>query len=271
MLNKIEGVKVWVVNGQEKQKIRYKGYLGSFAIGSTLKMYVSVEAGHDIHVYMVDGKLNVVSKRNLANPSVGGGFYRLNVNVSEGEGGSPRTIYPLNYLCLVEQNQDGTFQLWKIALISQAGQFFLITQKTCTGRCYRRIVQGKEEQVVCPVFDQSWGGKWTQMAMILSDLFQDRIVQLLPVSDYKPEPEPSIEKYGENKGRVRWFDQARGWGLADTSQGMVYVSWREIKRKGRLQYLYQGDLVSIESFTPGGKDASFPWVAHGVKPIPKRR
>lgn len=271
MMEKIEGFKVWVVNGQEKQKTMYNGYLGSFVIGSTLKMYISVEAGHDIHIYVVDGKLNVVSKRNLADPSVGGGFYRLDVKISAGEDRMPRTIYPHNYLCLVEQNQDGTFQLWKIALISQAGQFFLITQKTCTGRLYRRKEKEREEQVICPIFDQFWGGKWPQMAMILSDLFQDRVGQLLPVSDYKPEPESSIESYGENKGHVRWFDLARGWGVIDTDKGLAYVFWREIKRTGRLQYLCQGELVSIESLTPGGEDASFPWVAHGVKSIPKRR
>src|SRR3989344_8897156 len=115
------------------------------AIGS-LTLAVSFEndeARERIVGFHVDGKKNIARVRHDKDGDL---VTRVAVKRSSREGGDVlHTEYPDNNIRLLEIRSEGEIALYEAAIVSQAGRFFLVCQRTAVARVFN-----DGGTVVCP-------------------------------------------------------------------------------------------------------------------------
>ncbi len=264
-MDRINGVSITVSMDGNVLEVQDDGYLGKLVPGQAL-IEVYVLPGCNIYGFTVDGKKNVVPKKDwalLARPPKEGKHYKARVQIKTSLEGVYHTEYSDNNLRLLELNSDGNVRIWEIALISQGGDFFVTIQQTYTVCCY-----SDGQKVVCPRFDE----KWPSIVKLLGKLLGDKVKGLAPVKEYQPEPEPTVDDLAPNTARVLWFNLARGGiGAITTPEGEARVYWKQVTKRNRLAFLVPGEVVRYESlgtpFQTRARPTAFKKQAVGVKPL----
>lgn len=276
MIEKIKGVSIEIFFDGQPLGVEEDGYAGKLKAGgrATIKVVISPERD-DVYGFIVQGRQKeVVEKSNKAAEMrlpQEGKIYTLKIPVEESRSdyGIAHTYSNTNNMQLTQLDADGSFQMWKIALISQAGDFFLTVQKTYNGRCYR-----DGDRVVCPMFDTRFGARknWLSMIEFLAKLLAGKIENLDPITEYKPEPEVTADGLEKNTGQVLFWNFASQNGAIITSEGeVVSAYWKEVPARPRLRYLIPGEVVKFDSLGSHPqkfeRPSEFKKRAVGIKPI----
>lgn len=257
-MEKLCGVEVVFTKDEQPITPEYDGYVGEMTSGQAV-ITVTVFRGHTFVGIDVDGKKNVVPKKDLSKIE-GLKVFQAKIPIKTGgKGGVNHTEYPNNNLRLLEIGLIGRIGLWEISLISQEGYFFLTTQKV-----YDDTQYCDGDKIFCAPFV-----KWPQM---LSFLAEKMMVQnLQPISEYKSTPQSTNRGLAPNTGHILWFNLAQGFGAITTPKGMARVHWSQIIKEGRLAFLETGDLVLFKYLKKPNqtkkRETAFPREAYVVSPI----
>lgn len=213
------------------------GYVGQLT-DDKAALDIYIERGREIHGFAVDGKKNVIPRKNVSEAASDGyKAYRTGIQIKVSLEGTKHTEYPDNNIRLLEV-LPAQFRIWEVALVSQGGDFFVAVQKTYEAYCY---CDG--EKFSCPQFDD----KWPQLGAFLEKLFEGKEDELPPLSSWQPEPETSAEGFAPKTGKVLWFNFAQGVGAIITPKGTARVHWTQVAKRGRRAYLLPGESVRYAS------------------------
>lgn len=244
------------------------GYIGEVMSECVLSLraLVAPEKKDRVFGLNVDGRKNVVLKKNLNPDHDGPAIYQAGIQVKY-NGEVFHTEYPNNHLRLLTLGEAGNVQIWEIAIISQNGQFFVTRQKTWDTWCYH-----DDDRLACPLFEGLKG--WPQMVAVLGNLFAEKLGELPPISEKKKEdPNRNDAKvFAENHGFVIWFNLAQMLGVIKTTEGPARAHWTNIVRNnGGPAHLKQGELVSYDWLRPPvmtkGRETSMKFDAIGIRPL----
>lgn len=272
MTEKISGVSIEVSVDYQLLKIEEDGHLGRLKTGSRaiIRIIVSPEYSDSTHAFIVQGwrKKQVVPKKDLARAQKEK-IYMLKIPIEESRSRLVACTMPnTNNMQLIQLSPDGGFQMWKIVLISQGGDFFLVVQKTYKSYCYR-----DGDGVACPIFETRFGARkdWPSMVKFLNSLLGDKIEKLNPAEKYEPKPEIATDELEPDTGKVLFWDPSKGIGAISTSEEVVSAYWKEVPGRPRLRYLVPGEIVQIEKLGPHPQNperpSEFERRAIGIKPI----
>lgn len=156
--------------------------------------------------------------------------------------------YPENMLMLVQYHHCGKHPrsgspdyilVWKIALVSQYGDFFLTVQEAYDVM----ICQAGENKLRIP---RLAGHRQLEQLILANAPENFRVC----ASHMDPLPEgPAIDQLGHNEGIVeRWY-AARNMGCVLTTKGSVRVHWTDVPPRPRFRYLIPGERVKIASLS----------------------
>lgn len=185
----------------------------------------------------VDNRKSVALAKNHGTPNYRVFVTKMSMKVSNPQGAGYNTSvfhteYPSNMTCVIEIDGD-TVRYHEIAIISQAGEFWVTNQVTREGTMYQ---QDGALKVDC-------FGNWPQMLEKLSGL-----VDASSLKQYPGEPdEPKLTPIPEGEGEVVWFNFAQGLGMIRTMHGNARVHWSEIAVRTdepERSYLLPGQRVS---------------------------
>jgi len=264
-----KGVKVEVWFEGERLSPDVDGYLGGDlqfkkeggrVYYFSLKCYVPVS--ERVYGMMVDGKKNVILMKNHSrDPSVA--LFSMKIPAKDENYGVLVTEYPQNNLRLLILKEEGRFEVWEIAIVSQDGLFFLTEQMDYEAQCFL----DDTGEVVCPRL-----AKWPQLIQLLASLVKKE--ELLSISQYIPLPTPKADDLPFQQGRVVWWNYAQGLGaiVIDKKGTQAKVHWRDlIDQSGQLRALQPGQIVSYQRLVlprqSKGRITGFLFEAIGVKPI----
>jgi hypothetical protein len=239
----IEGVVITFDLGDHTLPVESNGYLGKLSSGKGI-INARIQRGKDSYGFNVDGKKNVILKKDwapLQKPPFEGKYYRTIIEIKKDLKGVYCTKYPNNNMRLLDLGKNGELSIWSIALISQGGHFFLSAQQQYKTCCFR-----EGEKVVCPFFDRP-PHEWPQVVELLNQLLSDKVVELSQVTEYRPEPEPTANGLIQGVGRVIWWNYAQGMGAIVTPEGQARVHWSHVSPRDRLAFLIPGELVRYQS------------------------
>ncbi len=268
MKSQIEGTAISIALNGTPINVGSDGHIGKIMglCTARIEVIVSKEKINSVFAITVDGKKNVILKKNLSETPDKLKIYRNNIEVKS-NGQVLHTEYPNNHLRLLAISKGGNIQVWEIAIVSQNGDFFVTQQKTWDTFCYNN-----HERVSCPLFEGPKG--WPQMVEILKNLLTDQIDQL-PLISQKKKEDINLQNTKiliNNRGVVVWFNQAQGIGVIKTIEGPARAHWKDINRKNsRLAYLKPGELVSFHSIVPPrltkGRKTMIRFDAVGISPV----
>jgi cold shock CspA family protein len=204
--------------------------------------------------------------------------HRRYIPIAEAEiYGVPTTKYPNNNLRILEMLDDGYFQLWGVAVVSQRGEFFLTIEKMYSPfRCYR---SGKT--VVSPTHHANEKNPgWVPFITLLNRVLKGNLLETLPsieeIDNEKPQPKQQKNSISEGEGRVVWFSQMRQYGMLLAKEGdrtvQVMAHWQHINRDGsRRRFLQDGEKVKFEKLTKKHsttkRASGFTMQAEGITPV----
>ena len=160
-----------------------------------------------------------------------------------------------NNLRLLDAPDGGCATLGEICVISQRGEFFLVVQNEAIS-----CRQDDGGRVICLGLD----GR-PQIAEYLASLYANRKELLPPLQP--PLPDPPVETFLVNHGRVLWWSASQGMGRILTNEGVVGVHWSNVAPSDRRAYLVPGEPVSYVTLrTPhdSGRKKRYQWEAIGV-------
>lgn len=156
------------------------------------------------------------------------------------------TSYPNNMLCLAELVMDSgkltnLVNVWKVAVVSQHGEFFLTVQKAYDG-------------LVCVRADD--GDVWFPR-LAKHESLNDLLVGLMPEdapflssADYVEPEEDLPNGLGQNEGIVTSFYEARGIGTivtyVDDQRVNVRVWWGDAPIRNGRKFLVPGERVAYD-------------------------
>jgi len=173
-----------------------------------------------------------------------------------------RVHYPENMLMLLQFTHDDNQQptgnaiIWKIALVSQDGQFFITVQEAYSVQAYE---DGKSKLR----FPRLGGHK--QLERLLIAGAPDNLPRL-PLSSFEPESKLVVNGLKSNEGIVeRWYD-ARNMGCIVTSQGTARVHWREAPPRPQRRFLIEGERIQFSDIKPPPQNPKTQW-----RPVRKSR
>ena len=149
--------------------------------------------------------------------------------------------YPFNNLVLVEKLSRRRVAIGSLALVSQAGKFFLTEDWFAQVECFR----DQRDQAVCPRYDQSDAFPWISMARAVESMFSGRENHLRPVDQYERSPLASADDLKPVEGRVIYFKTSSGTGLLVTKDGPARFHWSEVPPQPRFRHLKPGQRVYI--------------------------
>ncbi len=254
----LEGISVSVLSSTRQEiAIEFAGYLGRHIEPLTLMVEVGRERPH-LTAFTLDGTHCVHSKRNDAKDSTSDviGRYRLSIPVTRTPTeGIYVTMPATNNLRLLDAPDGGCATLGEICVISQRGEFFLVVQNEAIS-----CRQDDGGRVICLGLD----GR-PQIAEYLASLYANRKESLPPLQP--PLPDPPVETFLVNHGRVLWWSASQGMGRILTNKGVVGVHWSNVAPSDRRAYLVPGEPVSYVTLrTPhdSGRKKSYQWEAIGV-------
>ncbi len=191
---------------------------------------------------------------------------KMPLEVSE-DGQENFVSYPNNMLCLAELvmrrgSMTNLVNVWKVAVISQLGEFFLTVQKAY-------------EELIC-VRDDDGELRFPRLARheSLNDLLVGLIPEDAPISpsaDYVEPEEDLPNGLCANEAIVTSFYEARGVGTLVTYDGgervNVRVGWRDAPKRGGRRFLVLGERVRYEKLDApfqSKRETSFAKQAYGI-------
>ncbi len=240
MIFPIENVKVGLLVDSKEQEIPHSGFMGTLLSHQNVVMFALI-GSPAIFGVSVDGKGNMVPKRDHNKHQDLPRIYKATIPIKIDRQGMPHTEYPGNHFRLLYFTPDGEMWTWEIALISQAGDFFLSLQRTYRIRCYRQ-----EEGTICwPSFEEGSSVKAVVESLWSEEFLSPHFVDNLPLLEsYTPEPIPSSEGIPKDAAQVLWYNQSQQFGcllLPDGRQARVH--WTSILGERRPAYLRARELV----------------------------
>ncbi|MDP3997970.1 MAG: hypothetical protein U1C49_02870 [Candidatus Andersenbacteria bacterium] len=274
MIEGIEGIDSVVFNVLRDGKellIQEDGYLGRLEPGK-ITVRIEAEPPYIVDGFVVDGSKNVIPKKNLAADPEAGKIYQFKVEVKQNDDGVCFTRFPANHMRLAKPYARSTLgwfdvdyfvRIWEIAVISQAGEFFLTVQQTYEAEAFRDSRGAK----VYPQFDG-----WPQMNDWLVSLCPDNFF-LPPINDYQPDEVEPLDRLAENEAVVDWFNFAQGLGCLKLSDGRAArVHWCQlIDRRPVRAFLLPGEHVHFDRLAAPVqtqvRSTRFEWEANGVSLI----
>jgi cold shock CspA family protein len=246
MKSQINGVEIGIMLNRKPLNVDKDGHLGKIMGACKVQIIakVSEKEADNVFAINVDGKKNVVLKKNFSETPE----QKLYLNAVEikTNGQVFHTEYPNNHLRLLVVGKKGNIQIWEIALISQDGEFFVTQQKVWNTYCYNN-----HERVSCPLFEGAKG--WPQMVETLKGLLSDQIAHLPSIEGKKEE---DINLAGtkvtrSNSGVVVWWNQAQGYGVIKTPEGVAIAHWSNITRpNSQRAYLLPNEQVNFKNLVP---------------------
>lgn len=242
----IPGVVVALFVNGERVQPENDGFVGGLNPTDTAIIEAKIRNGSNGFGIDVDGKKNVVLKKDLLpfeDPDGSGRLYQQKVPIKVSLKNIAHTEYTSNHLRVLKLYGDGRTELWEIALVSQGGLFFLTTQRTYAVCCYYH--NGKSANwVVCPYFDTP-PHEWPQLVAVLKQLFAGEvgIGNLVRGKRYQPEFESSSHDLAPNTARVIWWNAAQGFGMVMTPEGPARLHWSQVTPRDRIVFLEHGQLV----------------------------
>lgn len=148
--------------------------------------------------------------------------FTLRVPIREGSSGL-YTKYPENNFHCVLFGENGAFEVWQVAIVSQEGPLWFTAQLLYAGQGFR----GEDGMIVFP--DPKFA-HWEGLAQHLREIMYRR--KLLSLSAYQPESEAlaqaARDPLKDGEGEVVWFNLAMGTGLIETAKGPAKVHWSKI-------------------------------------------
>lgn len=208
----------------------------------------------------------IIAARNL---SEGTKVYGVKMPLEVSSNGQESFVsYPNNMLCLAELVMAGgamtnLVTVWKFAIISQSGEFFLTVQKAYDG-------------LTC-VRDDAGGLRFPRLKR--HESFNNLLVSLMPqdaqipsAADYvEDDDELKADDLAENEGIVTSYYQARQVGTivtdVDGEQASVRVGWRDVPKRPLRQFLVVGEHVRYERLDKpfqSKRETSFGQQAYGI-------
>lgn len=170
------------------------------------------------------------------------GSYQLRVEVKKADRSSvyhtERTQNHLNILHLEREGENVRLRVWEISLISQYGNFFLITQERDSVLVFTaddKIVYSEEYMMKDHPF-------WTSFRELAQTVIREKGI-VLSVNGQMAKI-PVAENLPQNTGICIHFRLAHGVGMILTpDNGMVAVHYSAIRSRNRLAFLERGSLV----------------------------
>ncbi len=207
----------------------------------------------------------------------GTSIYRIYIPVKTTRDGTVTTKFPTNSIRFLLPLGNGWFQMWRISVVSQEGNFFLVSETVFEPfRCYRA-----DTNVACPLFtatDEEERRDWPAfMTLINRVITGDAFMELPPLSEKAKDPEPMKPEEEEKdlpigQGRCVWFSQAEQYGMLATKHGNARIHWQNLDPRpdSRRRHLNSGELVEIAQLTQpveGKRRTDFTQEAIGVRLI----
>ncbi len=252
MKSPIEEAEVSFFYNNVEREIEEDGYVGRLTPAkAVIQVRIFPRPGRSIWGLNVNGKKKIDKKKDETvkmDPRPEYQLYQTGVQIKERniETGEFHTQHPTNYFVLLVVNASGHSETYDVALVSQAGEFFITFQKVWEFQCYR-----DESGVLrCPRFELSQPrpeheSNWDELVEILKKIVQPDSFET--ADKYRPNPElPEIHE--ANVGLVTWWNQARGIGEVLTSKGRVKAHWQHssVPKRPRLAFLNAGEKVRYE-------------------------
>lgn len=211
----------------------------------------------------------------LASRTFAGGtqVYGVKMPLRVDEDRSINTVhYPENMLMLAQYDRNGSGKLtgdaviWKVALVSQDGVFFVTVQEAYGVRAY----ENDKGKLCFPRF----GGHKQLERLLVANAPEGLPCQ--PLSSFTPGQKPTLNGLNGSEGVVeRWYD-ARNMGCIITSHGAARVHWREAPERPRRRFLVEGERVQFADLRQPPKNPETKWrkprkarfqlQAYGVRP-----
>ncbi len=291
-LLRIPGVSLEVYKERHQLIPEDDGYLGQLWSGSAVVMAViDPNARHMVGIFR-DGCDHYIKQKDwLNNPTTesqqrchelylagrkfaeGTKVYGIKTPLRVDENQSINTVhYPENMLMLAQFGHNSSGQLtgeaviWKIALVSQGGAFFVTTQEAYKVRAY-----ANDKGKTC--FPRFGGHKQLESLLVAT---APESLPCLPLPSFVPDQKIEMNGLKSNEGVVeRWYD-ARNMGCIITSQGAARVHWSEVPERPRRRFLVEGERVQFADLRQPPKNLPTQWrkarkarfklQAHGVRP-----
>ncbi len=291
-LPKIPGVSLEVYKERRQLKPENDGHLGQLWSGSAVVLAVIDPNVSPTTGIFRDGCDHYIQQKDwLNNPTTesqrkchdlyltgrtfadGSQVYGIKMPLRVDEGHSINTVhYPENMLMLAQYGRNGSGELtgeaviWKIALVSQDGEFFVTVQEAYDVQAY----QNDKGKLCFPRF----GGHKQLERLLVANAPED--LPCCPLSSFVPDQKPNLNGLQDGEGVVeRWYD-ARNMGCIMTARGAARVHWREAPPQPRRRFLVEGERVQFADLRQPPKNPQTKWrkvrkarfelQAYGVRP-----
>lgn len=193
-------------------------------------------------------------------PRVYGKNCQIQANPKSGE---PFVTYPDNLLCIAEViredgRQTNRARVWRIAVVSQGGNFFVTLQQGYEAACYANPADGV---IAFPRFQ-----KHPALNDLLVDLVPDG-THVPTLDEYQEDPAPHVTLTNGHDGVVTSFYDARGVGTILTKRGPARVYWGDCPERPRRRFLVAGERVQVRLDAPKmtKRSSSFELQAYDIR------
>lgn len=162
--------------------------------------------------------------------------------------------YPENMLVLAQYLRDGgrltdRLHVWKVALVSQNGEFFLTVQQA-----YNTTAHRSSKGAIC--FPRLQAHRLLER-MLVAHAPTD--LPLTPEQDFTPPEPPAVNSLKQGEGIVeRWYD-ARNMGCIVTIKGPARVHWSEVPPRPRRRFLVEGEKVKVATLNTPPPNPKTEW------------
>lgn len=275
MTPRIPGVSLEVYKEHRQLTPETDGYLGQLWSGSAVVLAVIDPDARPTMGIFRDGCDHYIKQKDwLSNPTTqsqqrchdlylagrtfadGTQAYGVKMPLRVDENRSLNTVhYPENmlmlaqYYCDPEPARGGYLLVWKVALVSQDGEFFLTVQEAYD-------VQVHEDEKGKLRIPRLAGHKQLEK-LLVANVPDD--LQRFPLSSFQKMSGPPEESLKANEGIVeRWY-AARNMGCIVTSHGPARVHWREVPERPRRRFLVEGERVQFADLRTPPKNPKTKW------------
>lgn len=274
MIETVPRVSLAVSHGNRPLEPNVDGYLGDLASGK-LEIRATVAPGALVYgIRRWGDDAYDLQKDCAAAFGLNGGekvYTAVTGLEANWETSEPFVPYPNNLLLLAEFVTDkkvltNRVHIWRVAVVSQKGSFFLTVQKgydttahrDTAGRCvFPRLKAHVQLETILTRLRPNAEGAITFPRRPLPDERCPRnelvradnvatVADLPPLSAFVPDPEPTLLKLRTGEAHVLRFYDARGIGTVLTSLGVARVNWRDCPPRERRRYLVSGEQVRFE-------------------------
>lgn len=248
----IPGVTLEVYKEKRRLEPQKDGYLGQLWSGSTVVLAVIDPAADYTIGLFRDGADNYIQQKDwLNNPktevqqrchdlyladrsfSAGTKVHGVKVPLRVIEADAINSVHYPENMFMLAQYASPNVVLWKIALVSQKGEFFLTVQEAYNVPPFR-----DDQGELC--FPRFAGHK--RLERLLIDNTPDGF-PALHLEEFQRTPALQAGDLAKDEGVVeRWYD-ARNMGCIITSRGTARVHWQDVPGRPRRQFLSAGERV----------------------------